>query len=495
MNRPIRQTLPAALLCTAVLGSTALMTSCSNGAATSRPVEPVAGLIASRSGSAAAPCYFVILRPGAEGESWTQERIDGPTGPAQLWLGELEDGTTVWRSIDPAVAPIDTPLKLVAERDGWSVEPWEGITLEDVTWQTKKDFKTGEDGPNLKDYELRSGNAMHKAMWFEPAFGEPGILTISGNAPMLKIWRKDGTSWKSEVLWTEVVGDDEQRLRDIEVGDVDGDGQDELVIVTHNRGGVYVLEQTEGGMVATRVASTDEPIFVHEVEIGQADDDPALEFFTTPSEPNMFNGEDQAGRIDRFDYVDGQYVQSVVEDDPASHAKEILAVDMDGDGRVEIYAALEAKELRRDFTSDYPGYLNSYTFDASGKVTRAQVMDLKGAMCRFLDVGDIDGDGKQQIVAATSRDGIYSFDRDGAGEWTRRKVAGGFRSSGFEHAMVLADIDGDGIEEVIAGSDTELQVQAFAWEAERSRWIPRKLCDVTDGLYLTWNIMPLPAGH
>jgi hypothetical protein len=487
MNRLLRQTLPAAVLCSA-----AFVTSCAPGTSTSTPpAAAVAGLIAARSGSAAAPCYFVILRPDGAGGSWTQERVDGPTGSVKLWLGELPDGTTVWRSVDPAVAPIDTPLKLVAGRDGWSVAPWEGIALEDVTWQTKKDMRTDEVGPSLKDYELRSGNAMHKAMWFEPVFGEPGILTISANAPMLKIWRNDGTTWRSEVLWTEVVGDDEQRLRDVEVGDVDGDGQD----VTHNRGGVYVLEQTEGGLVATRVASTDEPIFVHEVEIGQADDDAALEFFTTPSEPNAFNGEDQAGRIDRFDYVDGQYVQSIVEDDPASHAKEILAVDMDGDGRVEIYAALEAKELRRDFTSDYPGYLNSYTFDAAGKVTRAQVMDLKGAMCRFLDVGDIDGDGKLQIVAATSRDGIYSFDRDDAGEWTRRKVAGGFRSSGFEHAMVLADLNGDGIEEVIAGSDTELQVQAFEWEAERSRWIPSKLCDVTDGVYLTWNIMPLPAGR
>lgn len=454
--------------------------------------EALRGLVAARTQGAGNPSVFVILRPGPNGpleEGWTEEEVVGEPAPVRLWLGSLPSGETVWRSTDPAVAPVDTPLRLTPSNDGWSLEVWEGLALDDVEWRTKG----GE--PDMFGYELADGNVFHKAMWFEPRFGEPGILTISGNVGMMKIWRRDGDTWVDEVLWTAFVGDEQQRIRDVEVGDVDGDGEDELVAVTHDRGGVYVIEQTEGGFEAQLVMSTDEAIFVHEVEIGQADDDAALEFFTTPSEPNAFDGSDQAGRVDRFDFENGTYVQSVVEDDPKSHAKEILAVDMDGDGRVEVYAALEAEGIDQFFNAPGPGHLAQYVLESDGSVSKTIIDDLNGPMCRFLDVGDIDGNGRPQIVASTSKDGIFSFERADDGTWSRRKVAGSFRSSGFEHAMVVVDVDGDGVDDVVAGSDKEEQVQAFVWSAEKDRWIPHKLCDVATKGVITWGLAPLPAGQ
>lgn len=481
----------------------ALLGSCGDGTSSDEPGtsanatagQPISGLIAARNEGMGDPSLFVVLRPGSGDPlagGWTEERVQGVDRRVALWIGELPNGDTVWRCVDEADGPLDTPMRLVPGEEAWTLAPWEGLALDDVDWKMG-----GENGdqPSTFEYQLVDGNVFHKAMWFEPRFGEPGILTISGNVGVMKIWRKDGDTWTSELLWTDFVGDQQQRIRDVEVGDVDGDGEDELVAVTHNRGGVYVLEQTANGLEATMVASTDESIFVHEVEIGQADDDAALEFFTTPSEPNLFNGTDQAGRVDRYDFVDGQYVQSVVEDDPKSHAKEILAVDMDGDGKVEIYSALEGPGLRPNFTADGPGHLAGYTFGADGSVTKEIINDLKGPMCRFLAVGDIDGDGRPQIVASTSRDGIYSFSRDDAGVWDRRKVAGGFRSSGFEHAMVVVDVNGDGIDEVVAASDEEEQVQAFQWDAEKNRWVPEKLLDVEVGAFMTWGILPIPAGH
>jgi len=453
----------------------------------------IGGLIAARSENPTDSAVFVILRPGKGEEPWTAERVQSPQAPAELWLGtRVSDGSTVWRSQSPELAPVDTPLMLVPADGAWTLEPIAGLALEDVNW--KRRGKDGDGAPVTKPYQLASGNVFHKAMWFEPLHGEPGILTISGNVPKLAIWRKGANGWEHETLWTSFVGDDEQRFRDVAVGDTDGDGVDELVVVTHNRGGVFVLEQTPEGLVAERIASTTDPIFVHEVELGNADGDAALEIFTTPSEPNRFDGTDQAGRIDRFDFVDGAYVQSVIEDDPASHAKEILACDIDGDGRVEIFAALEAKELQPNMTSEYPGYLNMYAIAADGKVTRTVVGDLIGAMCRFLLVGDTDGDGVDEIVASTSRDGILSFQMKN-GVWERRKVAGGFRSSGFEHAIALLDVDGNGVVDIVAGSDDQKQYSAFVYDAARTRWNQRELAKVDVASYFTWNLMPLPAGH
>jgi hypothetical protein len=496
MKRPLSVSLAAAATLALIACDDGATSAPKGGGSTTKATGgtvAIGGLIAARNEDVTDSAAFVILRPGKPGEPWTSERVQGPKGPVDLWVGKrTSDGSAVFRALDPQHGPIDTPLRLVPNDEAWSLEPIEGLTIADCTWSMRGEGEAAR--PSTKSYQLATGNVFHKAMWFEPAHGEPGILTISANVPKLAIWRKGDAGWTKETLWTAVVGDVEQRMRDVEVGDVDGDGQDELVVVTHDRGGVFVLEQTPEGLVAERIASTEESIWIHEVEIGQADGDAALEFFTTPSEPNRFDGKEQRGRIDRYDFANGTYTASVVEDDPASHAKEILACDIDGDGRVEIFAALEAKGLRPDMTSDYPGYLNMYAIAADGKVTRSVVGDLIGAMCRFLSVGDTDGDGVREIIASTSKDGILSFQtKDGA--WQRRKVAGGFRSSGFEHATNVVDVTGDGILDIVAGSDMEKKYSAFTYDAAKGRWEQIELCKVDLPSYLTWGLMPLPAGR
>ena len=53
--------------------------------------------------------------------------------------------------------------------------------------------------------------------------------------------------WSAENLWTQSWGGKLNRLRDIEVGDVDGDGKDEWVIATHDAGVVAVVDPAEEG--------------------------------------------------------------------------------------------------------------------------------------------------------------------------------------------------------------------------------------------------------
>lgn len=453
-------------------------------------------LVAPSSTDPGAAATFFVLSPGEEeGGEWSVEQVRGTEAPVDLWLGELPDGRTVWRSVDAEVAPLDTALKLVPGRERWTIEPWPEIALADVTWKTRRDRETGDPVPRTKSYQLVDGNVFHKAVWFEPMMGEPGVLTISANVPMLALWRESDAGWTREVLWTAAVGDSEQRFRDFEVGDVDGDGQDEIVLATHNTGGVYVLEQTRAGLVGELVGSFRPMDFVHEVEIGQVDDDPALEFFATPAEPNLFDGSQQRGRIVRFDHTPDGYRTSVVVDGTDSHYKEILIADLDGDGRDELYGAREAENLRADFTSDEEGHLDRFAFDDAGGVTRSQVGGLRGALCRFLVAGDVDGDGRPEIVASTSRDGIFVFAFGTDGDWTRRKLAGGFRSSGYEHAVTLADVDGNGVLDVVAASDNESRFQAFCYDPARQRWVPRLLATMTWTPNLTWGLKEIPPAR
>jgi len=188
-------------------------------------------------------------------------------------------------------------------------------------------------------------NVFHKAMIYDFEGEEPGILTIGANQAALKIWRHQDGAWQETLLWNPVFGGKWDRLRDIEIGDVTGDGIDELVIATHDQGVVAVAMRTDEGwdiMEMSRMPST----FVHEVEIGDVDGDGLNEFFTTPSEPNKASGHSQPGHVYMYKWNGTEFVQSVVDDFETSHAKEILAADMNGDGISELFSVMEARTTK-----------------------------------------------------------------------------------------------------------------------------------------------------
>src|SRR5438045_3596335 len=75
--------------------------------------------------------------------------------------------------------------------------------------------------------QAADSNAFHKAMpW------QDGFLTIGATKAMLKTWRFGDGAWSAVTRWNPTFGGKFDRLRDIERGDVDGDGKDDLVIAT-----------------------------------------------------------------------------------------------------------------------------------------------------------------------------------------------------------------------------------------------------------------------
>lgn len=355
----------------------------------------------------------------------------------------------------------------------------------------------GEGEPwSVESVEADDGsNVFQKALWFEPASGDPGILTISANPAWLKLWHDSASGWTDEELWTEKVGDKQQRLRDVEVGDVTGDGVDDLVIVTHDLGAVYVIEQKGGKYVPTEIARTTEHTFIHEVELGDVDGDGKLEIFTTPSEPNNLKGEEQGGFIKMYHRdASGGFVESVVEQFDTRHVKEILCCDFEGTGKPVLFASIEGENI--DLANpDAPGattMLREYRWQ-DGEMVGEKVLDLPGKLCRFLVMGDTDGDGRPEIVAATRQDGIHAIYREG-GAWTKRTIARGNRTSSFEHATIVMDWDGDGADDVFVASDDQKKVQRFWFDAQADRYKGEELAEIPGGRAFTFNMMPLPPG-
>ena len=340
--------------------------------------------------------------------------------------------------------------------------------------------------------EDEDSNVFHKAMPFTPPGGAPGILTLGAEDAAVKLWRRSGDSWSATTLWEAEFGGRFDRMRDAEVGDLFGDQRPTIAVATHDQGVVAVLRAGADGAFSATELSRTENTFIHEIEIGDLNGDGTLEFYATPSEPNDLDGGDQSGQVVRFVPSEGDE-STVVADLGNRHAKEIWVGDVDGDGTDELYVAVEARTSGsgRDVRIVEPVEIRRYEADTppdQGVV----IATIDDRLTRFLTVGDLDGDGNAEMVAAafSSGLGLLRPGRDPNSEWSIESIDRD--SSGFEHASYITDLDGDGTDELYVAADEQGEVRRYVWVNGRarrsvihSREHPRS--------QMTWNITSAPV--
>ncbi len=357
----------------------------------------------------------------------------------------------------------------------------------------KLEIITREGGKwNTQVIEDPDSNVFHKAFYYEPPGGEPGIVTLGGMNASVKIWRKKGGKWTAETIWTKDFGGKFNRMRDAEVGDLYGDGKPVMAVATHDQGIVATISPGAEGKFEVKEIDKKENTFVHEIEIGDIDGDKTLEFYSTPSEPNKLDGSVQTGLVMRYVPSKGGE-PTVVANLGNRHAKEILVADVDGDGKDELYVAVEAETEKVNKKIRVKSPVEIRRYDAGTDPTKGVVIaKLKDRLCRFLTYGDVDGDGKKEMVAAPFSSGLWLLrpGSDPKGTWGKTLIDKD--SSGFEHTSLLADLDGDGKDELYVASDRQGEVRRYDWNGSgfdktviSTREVPKSV--------ITWNIMPVPA--
>jgi hypothetical protein len=281
-------------------------------------------------------------------------------------------------------------------------------------------------------------------------------------------------------------------MRDAELGDLYGDGGMAIAVSTHDRGVVAVLRRRPGGDFEVEELDQQENTFVHEIEVGDLDGDGVLEVYATPSEPNRLDGTPQSGKVVRYVPARGEG-RVVVADLGDRHAKEILVDDVDGDGRDELYVAVEGQTGGSGANQRliHPVEIRRYDADtpAGEGVVIATIQD---RLCRFLTAGDVDGDGRRELVAAAFKRGLWLLrpGEDPHRKWRSQRIDA--ESGGFEHAAILTDLDGDGVDELYVASDDHKQVRRYVWNGNRfDREIIYTRPD--DRPIFTWNLMPFPV--
>jgi hypothetical protein len=381
---------------------------------------------------------------------------------AALWLTGCSKPPATTRSGDRSLV---LALAVLGENEDGSPKPLPG-QLEILTRKAGKwERRTFDDTNN---------NVFHKAM----AYGSDGFLTIGGSKAEVKLWRTNGTR---ELLWEADFGGKSSRMRDAEVGNVFGDGKPAIAIATHDHGVVAVLRRDGTGRFQVEELDREPETVVHEIELGDLDGDGVVEIYATPTAPNMVDGTPQPGKVVRYVPAKGEG-RTVVADLGDRHAKEILVTDLDGDGRDELYVSVEAVsggrvEIRRYLAGTPP---------TQGEL----VATLDDILCRFLTAGDVDGDGKKEMVAAANKSGLWLLRPYRDGPWDKELIDAA--SSGFEHASILLDLDGDKRDELYVASDTQKEVRRYDWTPKG--WHHEVLLKYTDKLSrLTWNITAIPT--
>ena len=175
--------------------------------------------------------------------------------------------------------------------------------------------------------------------------------------------------------------------------------------------------------------------------------------------------------------------RAVVADLGDRHAKEILVADVDGDGRDELYVSVEAVAGGRLEVRRY----DADTDPAAGEV----IARLDDGLCRFLTAGDVDGDGRREIVAAAHKTGLWRLrpSAEAGTPWEKRSIDRA--SSGFEHAALAADLDADGTDELYVASDDQGEIRRYLWQNGRFEKEVLRRREVPGSVF-TWNLMPVP---
>ncbi|MBW2229599.1 MAG: VCBS repeat-containing protein [Deltaproteobacteria bacterium] len=338
-----------------------------------------------------------------------------------------------------------------------------------------------------------ASNVFHKAMRYADADGRESLLSAAGSVASLKLWTPSEAGPLANTLWEKDFGGKFSRMRDVEVADIFGDGRAVMVVATHDQGVVALVIPGAEGTWEVQEIDREPDTFVHEIEVGDLDGDGTLEVYATPSEPNRLDGRPQSGRVTRYVPARGEG-RKVVADLGERHAKEIFVDDVDGDGRDELYVIVEGRIEKQGETSKLIDPVEIRRYDADTDPTQGVVIaSIEDRLGRFLTSGDLDGDGKKELVAALFSTGVWLLrpNADPLATWSKEQVDAD--SGGFEHAAIIADLDEDGVGELYVASDNDSQLRRYVWH--RGKLVREVIYDRTNGnSVFTWNIMPVPVG-
>lgn len=143
----------------------------------------------------------------------------------------------------------------------------------------------------------------------------------------------------------------------------------------------------------------------------------------------------------------------VVVTNQAMGARCAVAADFDGDGRMDIVSASSNDNAVSWFRNEGRAEDQNVRFSIKKQITWNSLGS------RIVTVADIDGDGDVDVVGASYYDSsLRWFENDGTGEFTPHLISSGVNEG---QGVVVADINNDGNPDVISASSGDNTIAVF----------------------------------
>ena len=162
----------------------------------------------------------------------------------------------------------------------------------------------------------------------------------------------------------------------------------------------------------------------------------------------------------RFDWNQTGFPKSLI---GPTDVNSPYVVDLNGDDTLEILIVTSSPFLSNNITVNaWKADGNSYTGDPQGRFALPLVQD---STFSSLSIGDITGDGRLEVVTATLEGSIHAWHADSFSGTFARAVFGFPIATGglILSPILLQDVDGDGVLDIIVGSD-DRKVYAWHWD-------------------------------
>jgi hypothetical protein len=158
-------------------------------------------------------------------------------------------------------------------------------------------------------------------------------------------------------------------------------------------------------------------------------------------------------------------------DAAATNARSVAAADMDGDGDLDLVAAIEG-------TNTFAWYENS-----GSQVFTKHAISTAYMGPQSVALGDINGDGKIDVVGCSATDNsVATFINQGAGMFTAGTVATTMKSP---RSVFIADVNGDGKTDIVAASSGDSKVSWFQQQTGTGDFDHNNLVEGND--FLVWQ--------